>query len=279
MNESQTINNNAEIIILLAHYNDNERLKNAIQSIEEPFPVDVLIVDDGSDLRPQLSEYRMLYGNKGKIDIKYASKNMGASKVRNWGLEMISETDYQFIGIMDSDDTNKPHRFAKQLSYLKKNKHIALLGAWGDYYDTNGKFLFTLKHPTSYSQIKKKMYLNSTFLHSSVLYRREVAEVIGEYSDQYKKGGEDYDYMFRVMSKYHVENYPETLVNITVTKHGLSSQQRFSQVLNRIRIIGNNFYFGFYPIFGIIRNIILLVAPRNLGLKIRKLFNIEKLPI
>src|SRR5690606_19576279 len=242
--------NNTEIIVLLAHYNDNDRLKNAINSIKEPFAVDVLIVDDGSRVKPDLNELKTIYGNRGNLQIKYAKKNIGASKIRNWGIGLILQSPYQFIGIMDSDDTNKPNRFAKQLEYLKTNKHVALLGTWGDYFDVNDNFLFTLKHPISYEEIKKKMYLNSTFLHSSALYRREVAEKIGGYSEEYKKGGEDYDSMFRVIKKYQAENYPESLVNITVTESGLSSGKRFSQVLNRIKIIRKHFYFGFYPIFG-----------------------------
>ena len=268
----------SEIIVLLAHYNDNDRLKNAVKSIEEPFLVDVLILDDGSEIKPDYDELKAIYEGKGNLIIKCAPQNIGASKIRNWGLEMILKTDYSYIAIMDSDDTNKPQRFAKQLQFLDKNPHIDLVGSWGEYYNSEGIFLFTLKHPTSDIEIKKKMYLNSTFLHSSLLFRRKVAESVGEYPDKYKKGGEDYSFTFKVVRKHQTANYPEVLVNITVTKDGLSSQERVWQVFNRIRVIRDNFYFGFYPIAGIARNIILLVTPRGFGIKIRKLFKLEKMP-
>ena len=86
------------------------------------------------------------------------------------------------------------------------------------------------------------MHLNSTFLHSAITYRREVLTKVKGYSDKFKAGGEDYDFVFRVLKQFKVANYPESLVNITVTNNGLSSQKRFSQVLNRLKILMKNFY-------------------------------------
>jgi len=269
-----------EIVILIAHYNDNERLKKAIDSIKEPFEVDVLIVDDGSKVKPNLDELKSIYADRGVLRIEYAPQNMGASKVRNWGLQMILDSGYKYIAIMDSDDTNKPERISKQLGFMKKNPEIALVGSWADYYTSNGDFLFTIKHPAKDKEIKKQMYFNSMFVHPSIIYKREVIENVGGYLEKYKKGGvEDYGFLFKVVKKYPIANYQEVLVNYTINENGLSSKQRFWQVFNRIRIICDNFYFGFYPIFGLFRNSILLVAPRNIGLNIRKWFKIEKMPV
>lgn len=272
-------NNKADIIVILAHYNDNERLKEAIKSINEPNPVDVLILDDGSTVKPNEEELQGLYGNKGILQIKYKPENIGASAIRNWGIEMILQTKYQYVGIMDSDDTNQPERFTKQINFLKNNPEIALIGSWGDYYDENRNFLFTLKHPTLDHEIRKKMHLNSTFLHSAITYRREVLTKVKGYSDKFKAGGEDYDFVFRVLKQFKVANYPESLVNITVTNNGLSSQKRFSQVLNRLKILVKNFYFGFYPIYGILRSTILLFVPRSFGITLRRIFKFDKLSI
>lgn len=154
------------------------------------------------------------------------------------------------------------------------------MGSWADYYTSEGKFLFTLKHPTTDKTIKKEMYFNSMFVHPSVIYKREVIEQIGGYVETYKKGGvEDYGFLFRATKLFKVANYPEVLVNYTINENGLSSKQRFWQVFNRIRIIMDNFYFGFYPIYGIVRNSLLLIAPRNIGLKFRQFFKVDKMSI
>jgi len=281
MNTNST-ENSPEVIILMAHYNDHERVIKAVDSIQEPFRVDVLIVDDGSKIKPNEGVLKSIYGDRGTLTVKFAPQNMGASKIRNWGLSMILESaaNYKYIAVMDSDDTNKPNRISKQLHFMKENPEVALMGSWADYYTSSGEFIFTLKHPTTDKEIKKQMYLNSMFVHPSVIYKREVVENIGGYLEKYKKGGvEDYGFLFKAVKNYTVANYPEVLVNYTINENGLSSKQRFWQVFGRIRIIMDNFYFGLYPIYGILRNSLLLIAPRNIGLKLRKIFRIEKMPI
>jgi len=269
--ENKFLQGTAEIIVLLPHYNDNEGLKNAINSIAEPFAVDVLIIDDGSDIKPNEQELKKIYGDRGNLEVKYESQNLKVGKIRNLGLKMILQTNYKYIAHMDSDDTNKPHRFAKQLDYLRTNKDISFLGTWGDCYDENGRFLFTLKHSISDKNIRKKMYLNAMFINASILYKREVIEGIKNYPDK-NIAGDDHHFSFLVLKNFKVGNYPEALVNINIRQQSISSKQRFRQVLERIKVIYENFYFGFYPIWGLLRNYILLFMPRSFGLKIRKWF-------
>jgi len=267
----------AEIIVLLPHYNDNDRLKKAINSIVEPFPIDVFIIDDGSDIKPDLQELKKTYGDKGNLEIKYVPQNIGLNKILNLGIKIILQTNYKYIGRMDSDDTNKPNRFVKQLNFLKENPNISFLGSWGDYYGENGEFLFTMKQAVSDKEIRKKIYLNSVFLHSAILYKRKVIENV-KYNDKHTYA-EDYHFCFSVIKKFKIANYPEVLVNIIVRQQSISSKQRFKQVFGRIRVITENFYFGFYPIWGLFRNFILLFIPRSFGLKIRKFFKIGKLHV
>jgi len=274
MMENKFSQSTAQIIVLLPHYNDNEGLKKAINSIIEPFLVDVLIIDDGSDSKPNEQELKNIYGDKGILEIKYASENKGINKTLNFGIKIILQTSHKYIARMDSDDTNNPNRFAKQLAFLKENKGISFLGSWGNYYNENGKFLFTKKPAISDKEIRKKMYLNNVFLHSAFFYKREVIETIKKYPEKYI-AGEDYHFCFLVIKKYKVANYPEALVNINVRQQSISSKQRFQQVLTRIKIILGNFYFGFYPVFGLFRNFLLLFTPRSFGLRMRKWFKIE----
>lgn len=260
------------VIVLLAHFNDNERLKKAIQSVDEPFPIDILIIDDGSLLRPNLSELQTIYGNRGNLKIEFLEKNQGVGKVRNIGLNLIESLDYKYVGVMDSDDFNKPNRFLKQLNYLDQNPDVKLIGSWSECVDENGNFLFIQKHHSTYERIKKKMYLNSMFIHASVVFRKDILSYVGEYPEKYKKGGvEDYAFLFKIVKKFKAVNLPEPLIYYTINSKGISSKQRHWQVYNRIRVIYNNFYFGFYPIYGLVRNIPLLIVPRNLLTYVKKL--------
>jgi len=269
--ENKFLQGTAKIIVLLPHYNDNQGLKNAINSIVEPFPVDVLIIDDGSEIKPDEQELKNIYGDRGNLEVKYEPQNLKVSKIRNLGLKMILQTNYKYIANMDSDDTNKPHRFAKQLAYLQQNKEVSFLGSWGDYYDENGSFLFTMKHPVSDKKIRKMMYLNAMFINASILYKREVIESIREYPEG-TLAGDDYHFSFLVLKNFKVANYPDVLVNVNIRQQSISSQRRYKQVMERIMVARKNFYFGFYPIWGLLRNLILLFVPRSFGLRIRKFF-------
>lgn len=265
-----SIEKKSDVIVLMAHYNDNERIKKSILSIIEPFQVDILIVDDGSRIKPDENELQKIYTN-GKINVLILDKNYGVQKVRNFGLKKISEMNYKYIAIQDSDDCNKENRFSKQINYLDENLDVMLLGSWCDYVDEKGNFLFTQKYPVKDSVIKKKMYLNSMFVHSTVIFRAEILNKIGFYPENYFN--EDYAFLFNVAKNYKVENYPESLINYLVNQNGHTTSNQRKQVASRLKIILDNFYFGFYPIYGIVRNIPLLLFSRSFTNFIKKTIN------
>jgi GT2 family glycosyltransferase len=264
-----TSSSGAKIIVLLAHYNDNLRLKNAILSIKEPIPVDVLIVDDGSTIKPDEEELQALYKG-GKIMVEILKKNIGSEKARNHGLEIITALSYKYIGAMDSDDLNKENRFYKQFKYLEENDDVKLLGSWCDCIDSKGNFLYTQKYPIHYNEIKRKMYINSMFAHATLLFHSEILKTIGFYPEKYK-WAEDYALAFNATRKFKVENYPEVLIYYTINEKGISSMHRRAQVISRLRIIKDNFYFGFYPIYGLLRNLLLVFISRDFLTNLKKL--------
>ncbi|MBS1533435.1 MAG: glycosyltransferase [Bacteroidetes bacterium] len=266
---TQTARPESQIIVLLAHYNDNERLKKALLSVKETIPVDILLVDDGSMIKPNQEELQSIY-SAGKLIVELLEKNVGSEKARNHGLSIISKLPYKYIAAMDSDDLNKENRFSKQFNYLENHPEVKLLGSWCDCVDSEGRFLYTLKYPQHDHDIRKKMYINSMFAHATLFFNSEVLKTVGFYPEE-NKWAEDYAFAFKIMQKYKVENYPEALIYYTINEKGISSTRRRGQVISRLRIIMDNFYFGFYPIYGIIRNIPLIFISRGLLDSIKQL--------
>ncbi|CAM3319437.1 Glycosyltransferase 2-like domain-containing protein [Flavobacterium longum] len=261
----------ARIIVLMSHYNDNERIKQSLASFDENIPIDILIVDDGSTVRPQEAELQP-YFKPGKLRIVNMEKNGGCGAARNLGLLRITEMQpaYEFIGTMDSDDLNKPGRFRKQLEYLEKNTDIALIGSWIDCIDSKGNFLYTHKYPVKDKEIKKHMYVNSMFAHPTMLFRSEILKTVGFFPEKYR-WSEDYAFVFNVSKKFKVENLPEALIYYTINEKGYSSKNRRAQVWDRLRIIKDNFEFGFWPVYGLLRNFPLLFMSREFLVRIKKL--------
>ena len=98
------------------------------------------------------------------------------------------------------------------------------------------------------------------FVHPTVIFRSKIIDKIGAYPTNYK-AAEDYAYFFNIIKVYNAANYPESLLDYIVDPKSISSQKRKLQVKSRIRVILHNFYFGFYPIYGLIRNIALYFVP------------------
>lgn len=252
-------NKQAEVVVLIPHYNNNEKLVESVLSIDEEIQIDVLIVDDGSKIKPDLASLKSLYCF-GNVYLEKIDQNMGIEHALNKGLDVIEKLGYKYIARLDCGDLNKKNKYSKQFTYLEKNLNISLLGTWADIVNENGTYLYQLKHPISYEKIKKHMYKNSMFIHPTVMYRANILPIIGKYPINYK-AAEDYAFFFNIVNSFEASNYPESLLIYEMNSNSISSSKRNLQIKNRIRIILKNFYFGIFPIYGLIRNFIILILP------------------
>lgn len=257
------------IIVLICHYNNLEGLEKSLLSIQEDFPVDVLVVDDGSIQKPNLDHLKTIYKN-GTIFLDLLPENVGVGIATNIGLKKIKELGYKLTGRLDCGDLNHPNRYKKQLEYLAQNPDVKILGTWGNMVDMAGNLIFVLKHPTSYNKIRKKMYLNSTFINSTTIFYTDILDKIGFFPEKYKRNGEDYAFYFNAIQKFKAENLPEVLLDYEVNPNSLSAKGRTQQVKARISIIKEHFYFGFYPINGLIRSYLLLLMPHKIITSLKK---------
>lgn len=260
----------SSFIALICHFNNLKGLEDSMLSIQEDFPIDVLIVDDGSVQKPDLEHLRSVYKG-GEIFLELLPQNVGVGKATNIGLQKIIELGYTLTGRLDCGDRNHKNRYKKQLDYLAQNPEVKILGTWGNMIDMNGKLLFVLKHPTSFDQIKRKMYLNSTFINSTTIFYVDIIKEIGFFPEKYKRNGEDYAFFFNALQKYKAENLPEVLLDYEVNPNSLSTKGRKEQVKARISIIKEHFYWGFYPVYGLIRSYILLYISRDSANFIKKI--------
>ena len=224
-------------------------------------------MDDGSRNPPKYSD---LNYNLGILKILKLKENQGIEYALNYGLRFILNKKYDFIGRIDCGDLCKPHRFKKQVTYLRNNSNIALVGSWVNIIDSHGNHKYVLRHPSHHNKISKKMYLNSMFVHPSVVFRSCIINKIGFYPLNFK-AAEDYAFFFKIAKQFNTANIEEALLDYIIDHQSISSQKRKIQVKSRIKIIWKHFYFGYYPIYGLMRNILLLLASRNTTTALKKL--------
>lgn len=252
----------ADIIVLIPHYNNREGLLSSISSIAEDIPVDILVIDDGSAVPPDIDELSAHY-KSGVIILKQMSKNRGIEHALNEGLAYSFEKDYKLIARLDCGDRCAKGRFEKQAAYFKKDQSLGLAGSWVKFIDVSGQNSFNYETPIANDELKKKMYINCMFIHPTVMMRASMLQKVGFYSYDFK-AAEDYDLFFRILNRFKAINIPEFLVICELSPQGISLTRRNLQLKSRIRIILKNFHFGFYPIYGLLRNMLIFLVPVRL---------------
>ena len=260
-----------KVIVLIPHYNNFKGLIKSISSIGKDENIDILIVDDGSTIKINEGLIHQSFKGQGTVFIEYLELNQGIEHALNSGLKTILEKEYKFTGRLDCGDVCVFNRFKIQESFLEKNTEIVLVGSDVNFMDKTGKFLYRFITPKCDVDIKKKMYINAMHIHPTILFRNEILKSIGFYPVDFK-AAEDYAFFFKIIQEYKVANINSTLVNCELNPNGISFKQRNIQAKNRIKIILKYFYFGFYPIYGLSRSILLYVLPLRVLIFLKKVF-------
>lgn len=256
------------VILLIPHYNNLEGLTKSINAIGTNEELDLLIVDDGSSFLLDEDNIKKSFKAKGLVFFKYLKANQGIENALNVGLTYILEKGYTYTARLDCGDICVSDRFIKQISFLNENKDISLIGSDVDFVNTKGDFLYKLKVPKEDKVIRRKMYINAMHIHPTIMFRNSILNKTGLYPTNYK-AAEDYAFFFQVLQHCKVANLDEVLVHCELNPNGLSAVKRSEQARNRVRIIIANFYFGVYPIYGLLRSLLLCIVPLPLLIRLK----------
>jgi glycosyltransferase involved in cell wall biosynthesis len=259
-----------KVVVLIPHYNNPKGLIKSLRSIVSTEKIDVVIVDDGS-LSNKINEtviHNSFLAN-GKISFLYLEINQGIEYALNHGLNFILDLKkHQFIARLDCGDICIGKRFQIQQVFLTRNPTIKFIGSNAIAVNTEGEILYKSNYPLKSKDIEKRMYLNAMFIHPSIMFDIAIIPIVGKYPLNYK-AAEDYAFFFKIINNFQTANLQEFLVQYEINPSGISFSKRKLQVWSRIRIIKDNFYFGFWPIYGLSRNILLYILPNSLIQKIK----------
>lgn len=255
--------------MLIPHYNNPEGLLNSVASIGPTENVDVLVVDDGSNVRFQETKICQSARFGGQIFFIYLSQNQGIGAALNAGLAWIGSRDYQYVARLDCGDLCHPKRFEKQEAFLSQNPEVALVGSWALYVDEAGEKLLEMKPPTTDAEIRRKIFLFCPFVHPSIFFRVGVLDNVSHYNHA-RNVAEDYTFYFKILKNHRVANISEFLLTYQVISQSVSAQKRRSGLLSSLRVLRQNFYWGWYPVFGIAKHTLAFFISRNTALHLRR---------
>ena len=163
------------VSIVMSVYNGMPYVVGAIQSVlSQTFPYfEFIIVNDGST-----DETSKVLQNFTDERIKYYElRHVGLARALNYGLDKASGA---FIARIDADDIWDKRKLEIQYNYLNNHSNIALVGTTIEWIDKEGKHLRFSGEELSTEQLKHKIYQQNVLCHSSVVFKKEVLETVGE---------------------------------------------------------------------------------------------------
>lgn len=247
-------------------YNADTFINRAVQSVaDSTLPCDLYIVDDGSKNPVAHALSADLKAHVLRLD-----KNGGIARARNAGLREILRHSYEFVACLDADDINHPQRLAKQVDYLDRHPEVAAVGVWGRHIEeTSGKTIWVNHTPASPHDVKKAMYANLAIVNSSAMIRTDAFRAVGLYSERYP-AAEDYEFFKRLSAKFAIANLPEVLIDICISRQGISLKRRRRQLLDRLLIQLKYFEWAERGAWlGLLRTLLLFLVPTTLHSKVK----------
>lgn len=260
------------IILIVCYYNKQDEIDKTLECIQETFPIDIQLVDDGSTTPPNIEHLRSIYKN-GEIFLETLPKNQGLGKAANHGLKKCLERGHEFIGRLDCGDYVYPNKYAKQIKFLDENPDIYLVGTWAKMVDPKGNFIADIKHPTDPEAIKKRLFINNAFVNSSILFRSSAIAKTGLYNEKYNRNAEDYAFFLQFAQHYKMANIPEYLLDYVLDPNSLSSLKRKQQIRYRLKLNFEYFQFNTTSFQALIQNSIIYFIPRKTMIKLKKMLN------
>jgi len=195
------------VTVLMAVYNAASFLPQAIDSILKQTygEFEFLIVDDGStDASPEILQSY----SDARLRVISQYPNRGQPHALNMG---VREARGVLIARQDADDLSLPNRLEKQVAYMNKHPNVALVGSGAIIIDELGRTMGLRQVETDSFSIRWRQVFKNCFVHSSVMFRKKVVELLGGF-DPTIGYGEDFDLWSKIVARYNVANLPEPLI-------------------------------------------------------------------
>src|SRR5882672_6803905 len=196
------------VSVIVPAYNCALYLAEALDSaLDQDYAAkEVIVVDDGSvDDTPKIIER---YGSRV---VALRQKNSGSAAARNAGMR---HARGEYFAFLDADDLWLPGKLSAQVRYLDRHASVGMVYSnWGVWHPSEGGRFETasvnggvgaahggdddLIEPRVSGWLYNELLLDCVVHTSAAMLRRSVAEAVGEFRAQFKRG-QDYDYWLRV---------------------------------------------------------------------------------
>lgn len=196
-----------KISVLMPFFNNEKYLDDAIESIlQQTYSnFEFVIINDGSTDSSDKIVKKYLKDKRIRYFIN--TENLGLVESLNKGITL---SKGEYIARMDGDDISEVTRLEKQIMYLEKHKKVGLLGTQGIIINEKGEKTGNFKRPLSDFKIRTKLMEGNSFIHGSVMMRKNKLLKTSLYESSYKRS-EDYALWLEFIKITEVANLSDSL--------------------------------------------------------------------
>lgn len=260
----------AEISIIMATYNCEKFVSNAIESILSQMFTDweFVICDDCSTD----NTYQILQSYKKKYPDKFVLlRNASNSKLPFSLNQCLKHASGKYIARMDADDISLPERLQKQWTFLEEHPACSVVGTSMVRFDDSGDYdtYYAVKNPN-----KETLLREVPHCHATILMRKNAYDMLNGYVvSKRTERGQDLDLWFRFYaSGLQGANLQEALYRVCEDRAAIK-RRKFKYALyatqtkiKGFRLIG----FPKWKFLYALQPIISYIVPRSLKLRVRQ---------
>ncbi|MBX7181524.1 MAG: glycosyltransferase [Bacteroidia bacterium] len=196
------------VSIIMPCYNAGIFVKEAIFSILNQTwqNIELLICDDAStdETRSIMESF-----NDHRIRKFYHQENLGYLATCN---ELFQKVSGDFVSFQDADDFSEPGRIAQCLEAFRMNPEIGFVITDFRRISKSGRSLSSIIEPVDLERFRLDSNYKIRVCGATIFIRREVLNKVGFYHPFFeRKGGEDYEWLFRISRNFKGEHIREPL--------------------------------------------------------------------
>ena len=218
-----------KVTVLMAVHNGVRYLRQSVESILRQTLADFefLIVDDGSTDGSR--DILLSYADDRRVRLVENPSNLGLTRSLNRGLSLARGA---LVARQDADDVSHPDRLARQAAFLDAHPDTALVGTQVRHIGQDGRVFPApgWEKALTGDGIRWQLMFDSPFVHSTVLFRRDVVwGRLGGYDESFRTS-QDYELWTRVAAENRVTNLPEDLLDFRAHGEGVSAKYSSADV-------------------------------------------------
>ena len=191
---------------------------------------ELVIIDDRS--KDNSLQVIKSFKNK-KIKVYPLKKRIGRTNALNYGLK---KTSGDLIAILDADDIADKKRFEEQTNFFRCNKKAFLVGTWCKVVDVKGKFIEFLNPSAEEKKIYQNMTTNNIFCHSSIMYKKKILKIIGNYPSHLVYS-QDYGFILKSMKLNTPKIIPKYLATIRRWDNSMTFNPEYKEFYIKEKIV------------------------------------------